>query len=84
MGGNSNAMGLRSSACLAYYNSEEDAVHCARKAMFTHRETSALDGGEFFTRVAFRIIHDNKTPSEAIQEVADLKTSSRFIKDKVR
>lgn len=77
-------MGLRSSACLAYYELEEDAVHCARKAMFTHRETSALDGGEFFTRVAFRIIHWNRTPLEAIQEVAGLSSSSSFIKNKVK
>lgn len=60
-------MSLRSSACLSYYQSEEDAAHCARKAMFTHRETSALDGGEFFTRVAYRIIQHNLTPLDAIK-----------------
>jgi len=57
LGGNSNSMAVRSQACLAYYSSEEEAVDCARKAMFTHRETSALDGGEFFTRVSHRIVH---------------------------
>jgi len=63
-------MSIRSSACLSYYKSDEDVVHCARTAMFTHRETSALDGGEFFTRVAFRVIHHNSTPLDAIKQVA--------------
>jgi len=76
-------MAIRSSACLAYYKSEEDAVHCARKAMFTHRETTALDGGEFFTRVAYRIIHSNLTPLLAIKEVSALSSTSDFIKGKV-
>jgi len=45
-------------------------------------ETTALDGGEFFARVAFRIIHKALTPREAIEQVAQ--TSSAFIKTKVQ
>lgn len=82
LGGGSNAMSLRSSAAYGYYDTEEDIVHAARTMMFTHRETTALDGGEFFARVAFRIIHKGLAPREAIEEVA--KTSSRFIRDKVK
>jgi ADP-ribosylglycohydrolase len=78
----SNAMSLRSAAALGYFDKEDDAAHAARTMMFTHRETTALDGGEFFTRVAFRIIQKGLTPREAIEEVA--KTSSNFIKQKVK
>lgn len=82
LGGMSNAMSLRSAAALGYFDKEDDAAHAARTMMFTHRETTALDGGEFFTRVAFRIIQKGLTPREAIEEVA--KTSSNFIKQKVK
>merc|ERR1712061_933370 len=80
LGGGSNAMSLRSAAAYGYYSEEEDVVHAARTMMFTHRETTALDGGEFFARVAFRIIHKGMTPREAIDAVAA--TSSSFIKTK--
>lgn len=82
LGGMSNAMSLRSAAAFGYFDKEDDAAHAARTMMFTHRETTALDGGEFFTRVAFRIIQKGLTPREAIEEVA--KTSSNFIKQKVK
>ena len=38
--------------------------------MFTHRNPEALGGGEFFGRVAFRIIHRSLAPRQAIEEVA--------------
>lgn len=82
LGGMSNAMSLRSAAAYGYYDDEEDVVHAARTMMFTHRETTALDGGEFFARVAFRIIHKGLNPREAIEEVAS--TSSSFVQKKVR
>jgi len=82
LGGMSNAMSLRSAAAYGYYDKEEDVVHAARTMMFTHRETTALDGGEFFARVAFRIIHKGLAPREAIEEVAA--SSSSFIKQKVK
>lgn len=82
LGAMSNAMSLRSAAAYGYFGKEEDVVHAARSMMFTHRETTALDGGEFFARVAFRIIHKGLAPREAIEEVAA--TSSSFIKQKVK
>merc|ERR1711907_302730 len=54
----------------------------SKTAMFTHRETTALQGGEFFARVTYRIIHHGKTAREAIEEVA--KESSDFIRQKVK
>jgi len=82
IGGMSNAMSLRSAAAYGYYSTEEDVVHAARTMMFTHRETTALDGGEFFARVAFRIIHNGLPPRQAIEAVASM--SSSFIKQKVK
>jgi ADP-ribosylglycohydrolase len=82
LGGYSNAMAVRYAAAFGYYETEADVVHAARTAMFTHRETSALDGGEFFARVTFRVLHKGLTPREAIEEVAQ--TSSPFIQQKVK
>jgi len=82
LGGMSNAMSLRSAAAYGYYSTEDDVVHAARTMMFTHRETTALDGGEFFARVAFRIIHQGLPPRQAIEAVASM--SSAFIKKKVQ
>ena len=42
IGGMSNAMAIRHAAAYAAYADEEDVVHAAKTAMFTHRETSAL------------------------------------------
>lgn len=82
LGGMSNAMSLRSAAAYGYYGTEDDVVHAARTMMFTHKETTALDGGEFFARVAFRIIHQGLPPRQAIEAVAS--RSSAFIKQKVK
>jgi ADP-ribosylglycohydrolase len=70
LGGNSNAMALRFAAVFAYYDDEAKCVDAARKTMFTHRETSALGGGEFFAKVTFRVIHRGLSPAAAIDEVA--------------
>jgi len=82
IGGMSNAMALRSAASYGYFDNEEDVAHAARTMMFTHRETTALDGGEFFARVGFRVIHQGLTPQQAIEDVA--KTMSPFIREKVQ
>eukprot|EP00241_Pyramimonas_parkeae_P006102 CAMPEP_0114235532 /NCGR_PEP_ID=MMETSP0058-20121206/6301_1 /TAXON_ID=36894 /ORGANISM="Pyramimonas parkeae, CCMP726" /LENGTH=393 /DNA_ID=CAMNT_0001347301 /DNA_START=108 /DNA_END=1289 /DNA_ORIENTATION=+ len=82
IGGMSNAMAIRHAAAYSYYDNEEDVVHAARTTMFTHRETSALEGGEFFARVTFRIIHAGLTPRQAIVQVAE--ESSPFIRSKVQ
>lgn len=82
LGGNSNAMGIRAAAALGYYESEEEVVQAARVAMFTHQETTAHQGNEFFMRVAYRVLHQKLTPREAIVQVAA--ESSKFIQDKVK
>jgi len=75
-------MAIRHAAAYAAFDKEEDVVHAARTAMFTHKETSAQQGGEFFARVAFRIIHSDISARQAIEEVA--KTSPPFIQNKVQ
>lgn len=82
LGGMSNAMALRSASAYGYFDKEEDVAHAARTMMFTHREETALDGGEFFSRVAFRVMHKGMSPREAIIEVGE--ESSQFIKTKVQ
>lgn len=85
LGGRSNAMSVRAAAAFGYYTSEDDVVHATRTAMFTHRDQSALDGGEFFARVTWRIVHGGGSvrPRAAIEAVAALPSSSAFIKQKV-
>ncbi|PHR54693.1 MAG: ADP-ribosylglycohydrolase [Arcobacter sp.] len=69
LGGPSNAMAIRHVAAHAYYDNEDTLVQVARQAMFTHKETTALGGGEFFARVTHRVIN-GATPQDAIEEVA--------------
>jgi len=69
LGGISNAMAIRHVAAHGYYESEDELVDAARKAMFTHRSAEALGGGEFFARVTHRVIN-GETPSSAIEDVA--------------
>ncbi len=69
LGGISNAMAIRHVAAHGYYETEEELVNVARKAMFTHKDFSALGGGEFFARVNHRVLR-GKNPREAIEEVA--------------
>jgi len=82
LGGHSNAMAIRHAAAYGYYDSENDIIHAARTTMFTHQETTAQQGGEFFARVVYRIIHKGLTVREAIDEVA--KDSPDFIRTKVK
>jgi ADP-ribosylglycohydrolase len=63
-------MALRFAAVFSYFENEIDVVDASKKTMFTHREQSALQGGEFFAKVTYRIIHKGLTPAEAIDEVA--------------
>ncbi len=69
LGGPSNAMAIRHVAAHAFYDDEDVLAAVARKAMFTHREASALGGGEFFARVTHRVIN-GETPQDAIEGVA--------------
>lgn len=82
LGGNSNAMAIRSASAYAFFNKEEDIVQTAKVSMFTHRETTALDGGVFFARVAYQLIYTDMTPREAIVKVSA--QSSTFIQMKVQ
>lgn len=83
LGGFSNAMALRFASVFAYYDNEADCVDAARKTMFTHREQSALEGGEFFAKVTYRLVHrEGLTPAEAIDEVAA--ESSAWFQQKVQ
>ncbi len=81
LGGISNAMAIRHVAAYGYYESEEEIVDVARKAMFTHTNSEALDGGEFFARVTFRVLHGS-APKEAVEDVAV--QMGGFIEAKVR
>jgi len=71
LGGISNAMAIRHVAAHGYYETEDELVDVARKAMFTHKEYTALGGGEFFARVTHRVLRGS-TPREAIEDVAIL------------
>ncbi len=81
LGGISNAMAIRHVAAYGYYESEAEIVDVARKAMFTHTNPEALDGGEFFARVTFRVLHGS-APKEAVEDVAV--QMGGFIEAKVR
>lgn len=69
LGGISNAMAIRHVAAHGYYDNEEELASVARACMFTHRNSEALGGGEFFARVTHRVIQ-GITPQEAIEAVA--------------
>ena len=83
LGGNSNAMSFRAAAGVAYFESEDDCAHLGVASMFTHRESTALQGGEFFARVAHRVAHQNLEPRAAIEAVAR-ESGSPFVQSKVR
>lgn len=70
LGGASNAMSMRSAAAVAAFESEAEAAKAARTLMFTHRSEEALSGGEFFTRVAWKVAVDAMSPREAIDATA--------------
>jgi len=84
LGGMSNAMSVRGAALYGYYPTENEVVDAAKKAMFTHRESTAHQANEFFARVTYRVIHQGLTPREAIEAVAAEPSSSAFIKQKVK
>jgi ADP-ribosylglycohydrolase len=78
----SNAMAIRYASAFAYYEDEASILDAAKKSAFTHRETTALSGGDFFAKVTYRIIHNDLTPREAIDEVS--KESDSWIQNKVK
>merc|ERR1712232_1408238 len=80
--GMSNAMSVRHAAAHAVFDKEADVVQAARTVMFTHRNSEALGGGEFFARVTHKIIHDGMMPREAIEAAA--KTMGKWYVDKAK
>jgi len=80
LGGMSNAMAIRHAAAHAVFDQEADIVQAARAVMFTHRNSEALGGGEFFARVTHKIIHDDMRPRDAIEYAA--KTMGKWYVDK--
>jgi len=81
LGGHSNAMALRFAGAFAYYDSEAAVVDAALKSQFTHAESTARAGCEFFAKVTYRVLH-GKPVKAAIEEVAN--ESDSFIQSKVR
>merc|ERR1719316_1747206 len=63
-------MAVRHVAAHAVFNKEDDVVKAARTTMFTHRNSQALGGGEFFARVTHKIIHDGMGARQAIEAAA--------------
>merc|ERR1719498_918869 len=66
----------------AVFSDEEAVAKAARTVMFTHRNSEALGGGEFFARVAHKIIHQDMKPLDAIQAAA--KTMGKWYIDKAQ
>ena len=81
VGGFSNAMAIRHLSIYACLSDEETIAHFSREVMFTHRNAEALDGGEFFARVAYKVLNDVEI-KDAIEQVAS--KSSPFIQEKVK
>lgn len=82
LGGHSNAMSLRSAAALGVFSDEKALIKASKDTMFTHANEQALGGGEFFMRVAWRIIHKGMKPREAIE--ASGKEMGAWFQEQVR
>jgi len=74
LGGMSNAMGLRSPAALGVYNDIDSLVKASDSLMFTHASMEALAGGEFFTRLTYKIIHNDNI--ETVEKLVQLMEQS--------
>jgi ADP-ribosylglycohydrolase len=82
LGGGSNAMAVRHTAAHAVFEGEDEIAQAARDVMFTHKNSEALGGGEFFARVVHRIIHENAKPLDAFEAAA--KKLGKWYVDKVK
>jgi len=82
LGGGSNAMALKHAGAHAVFDQEKDMAQAARDVMFTHQNSEALGGGEFFARVTHKIIHENMKPMDAMTAAA--KTLGKWYVDKVQ
>ena len=70
LGGNSNAMALRSHFAFAYFEEEEELVAFTRMVAFTHQNAEAHMGSEYVVRVAHRIVHRGMGLREAVEDAA--------------
>jgi len=70
LGGISNAMAIRHVSAYGYYDDEAMIVDAAKKSMFTHKHPEALGGGEYFARVAYRVLNGTDV-KEAIISVGE-------------
>lgn len=82
LGGMSNAMAVRHTAAHAVFDKEDDVANAARAVMFTHRNSEALGGGEFFARAVHKIIYENMEPRQAFQKAAS--SLGQWYVDKVK
>jgi len=80
LGGHSNAMAVRHTAAHAVFDKEEDIAKAARAVMFTHQNSEALGGGEYFARAVHKIIYDGMQPIDAFKATA--KTMGKWYVDK--
>jgi len=69
LGGMSNAMGIRSPAALGAYDDVDSLVKASDDLMFTHANVEALAGGEFFTRLAHKIVYKVKDDITSVDEL---------------
>merc|ERR1711988_868023 len=74
-------MSVRHAGAHAVFDNEEAVVQAARTVMFTHRNSEALGGGEFFARTVHKIIYENMEPKEAF--IASASQLGRWYQDKV-
>jgi len=82
LGGGSNAMAVRHAAVHAVFDNEEAVAQASRTVMFTHQQSEALGGGEFFARAVHKIIYENMEPREAFTAAAS--KLGRWYVDKVQ
>merc|ERR1719247_3258264 len=80
LGGMSNAMAVRHVAGHAVFDKEDDIAKAARDVMFTHQNSEALGGGEYFARAVHKIIYDGMQPIDAFKATA--KTMGKWYVDK--
>lgn len=81
MAGGSNAMALRFAAVYGAYGSEEEVVDAAKKSMFTHGESTALAGCEFFARLTYRVLHGTEVKAAVLAVSGE---SDGWIQSKVK
>jgi ADP-ribosylglycohydrolase len=81
LGGMSNAMSLRHAAVHAVFKSEDEIAQAARTVMFTHKNSEALGGGEFFAVTVHKIIYEHMKPLDAFNAAAE--RLGRWYVDKV-